>query len=314
MTDVVAALDAGTNTLRLLIAGRTGDGRLVELNRQLRFVGLGQGVSVSGRFAPEAMARAWAAIDEYRSLIVRHDAGRVRFVATSAARDAANRDEFFAGVTQRLGIRAELISGDEEARLSFGGALAGADLGGPGAVLVMDSGGGSTELVRGDASGRVYEAVSLDIGSRRLREGKLLADPPTADQIAAARAVVNRLLDTAAVGLDRVGSFIGVAGTVTSMAAVNLGLTGYDRKRVHASRMTVAQVAELADRLLAMTASEVAALGPVAPDRARVLASGALIVAEVAGRVGVDLQVSETDILDGIAHSIFEEGRGQRLG
>lgn len=312
MNEVVAALDAGTNTLRVLIASLDESGRLHEHERQLRFVGLGHGVDATGRFDQAAIERAWAAIDEYLPLIKAHGCTRARFVATSASRDAANRDEFFAGVRERLGIDAELISGDVEARLSYTGALSGARLSGE-PVLVMDSGGGSTELVRGDASGVIEQATSIDIGSRRVRERYLLDDPPTAEQIAAARAEANRLLDACPVDLSGVRTFVGVAGTVTSMAALNLGLTSYDRAAVHGSAMSVQEVRGLADRLLGMSVAEVAGLGPVAPERAKVLCAGALVVAEVASRVGVELQASESDILDGIAWSILAEGEGQRL-
>lgn len=312
MSETVAALDAGTNTLRLLIAAVGEDGRLREYDRELRFVGLGHGVDATGRLDAAAIKRAWAAIDDYVPLIRRHGCARARFVATSASRDAANRDEFFSGVRERLGVEAELISGDEEAVLSFTGALSGARIGGD-PVLVMDSGGGSTELVRGHSSGRIERAVSIDIGSRRVRERYLLDDPPTADQVASARAEVNRLLDDSPVELSGVATFVGVAGTVTSMGALNLGLETYDRMRVHGSVMTPGEVAALTERLLAMPVADLVALGPVTPERAQVLCAGALVVAEVARRVGTQLQVSESDILDGIAWSMLRDGKGQRL-
>ena len=312
MAETVAALDCGTNTLRLLVATTDETGRLVEFDRQLRFAGLGQGVDATGQFADEAMERGWAIVDEYLPVIKRLGATRARFVATSAARDAANRQVFFDGVRERLGIDPELISGQEEAQLSFNGAISGARLDGD-PVLVMDSGGGSTELVHGTAAGEISQSVSLDIGSRRVRERYLHSDPPTADQIAQARAEVNRLLDGCPVVLGDIATFIGVAGTVTTMMALHLGLKQYDRDRVHRSSMTAAQVAELADKLLAMTVDEVLALGPVAPERAKVLCGGALVVAEVAKRVPVDLQASESDILDGVVLSIIRDGLGHRL-
>lgn len=316
MAETVAALDAGTNTLRLYIAEvvepDSGRRSLRELERELRFVGLGHGVDATGRLTEASIARAWAAIEEYLPLIHRHRCTRARFVATSASRDAANRDDFFQGVRDRLGIDAELISGDEEAELSFAGAVSGARLTGD-PVLVMDSGGGSTELVRGESSGRVEQAESIDMGSRRIRERYLLGDPPSAAQVAAARDELNRLLDRCSVDLNGIRTFIGVAGTATSMGAVHLGLTEYDRSRVHGSLITPVEVVDLADRLLGMTVAEVAALGPVAPERATVLGAGSLVIAEVTKRVGVDLQVSEADILDGIAWSIVEAGKGQRL-
>lgn len=305
MTKPVAALDAGTNTVRLYIAEPTPDGALRELVREQRFVGLGQGVDATGRFDPDAIVRALAAIDEFAPLLQRHGVEAARMVATSASRDAANREDFFAGVQARLGIRPELISGEEEAQLSFAGALSGAeDPVGP--VLVVDSGGGSTELVIGSAAGDVYQKISLDIGSRRLRERLLAGDPPTNDEIELARAEVNRQLDTA-FELAEVQTFIGVAGTVTTMAALLLGLQRYDRAQVHGSRHGAAEVAALADRLLAMTVDEVRALGPVEPQRAPVLCAGALIVAEIAKRVSVPLIASESDILDAIAAQLLSD-------
>lgn len=312
MAETVAALDCGTNTLRLLVATTDETGRLVEFDRQLRFAGLGQGVDATGQFADEAMERGWAIVDEYLPVIKRLGATRARFVATSAARDASNRQVFFDGVRERLGIDPELISGQEEAQLSFNGAISGARTDGD-PVLVMDSGGGSTELVHGTAAGQISQSVSLDIGSRRVRERYLHSDPPTADQIAQARAEVNRMLDGCPVELGDIATFIGVAGTVTTMVALHLGLKQYDRDRVHRSSMTAAQVAELADKLLAMTVDEVLALGPVAPERAKVLCGGALVVAEVAKRVPVDLQASESDILDGVVLSMVRDGQGHQL-
>lgn len=312
MSEIVAAMDAGTNTLRLLIASLGDDGRLHEHDRQLRFVGLGHGVDATGRLDEAAIARAWAAIDEYVPLIRSHGCTRARFVATSASRDAANRDDFFVGVRERLGVDAELISGDEESRLSFTGALSGARVVGD-PVLVMDSGGGSTELVRGLSSGEIQRAVSIDIGSRRVRERYLLDDPPTSGQITAARAEANRLLDDCPVDLAGIATFVGVAGTATSMGALSLGLKTYDRALVHGSVMTPGEVSSLTDRLLAMPVADVVALGPVAPERAQVLCAGALVIDEVVRRVGVDLQISESDILDGIVWSILRDGKGQLL-
>ena len=228
MAETVAALDCGTNTLRLLVATTDETGRLVEFDRQLRFAGLGQGVDATGQFADEAMERGWAIVDEYLPVIKRLGATRARFVATSAARDASNRQVFFDGVRERLGIDPELISGQEEAQLSFNGAISGARTDGD-PVLVMDSGGGSTELVHGTAAGQISQSVSLDIGSRRVRERYLHSDPPTADQITRARAEVNRMLDGCAVELGNIATFIGVAGTVTTMVALHLGLKQYDR-------------------------------------------------------------------------------------
>lgn len=309
MSQTVAGLDAGTNTLRIYIAAAGFDGELVELERQQRFVGLGEGVDATGRLSPEAITRAVAAIDEYVRLLEKHHVGRARFVATSACRDATNRAEFFDAVRARLHLAPELVSGDEEASLAFRGALSGA-VAARGCVLVMDSGGGSTEFVVGAANGAISSALSLDIGSRRIRERLLTADPPTQMQVAAARDEVNRQLDRLS-GITEVDTFIGVAGTVTTMAALLLGLSRYDRSLVHGSAHEPAAVADLAQRLLAMPVADVAALGPVQPQRAQVLCAGALIVAEAVKRVGRPLIASEADILDGIVASIVVDAKGQ---
>lgn len=318
MAETVAALDCGTNTLRLLVATADETGNLKEFCRELRFAGLGQDVDQSGVFADEAMARGWAIVDEYVPMIRKFGATKARFVATSAARDAANRNVFFDGVRERLGIEPELISGDEEAALSFSGAISGIDLGegsqaATGTVLVMDSGGGSTELVRGDRSGEMSQDISLNIGSRRVRERYLHDDPPTAEQIGQARVEINRMLDECPVELSDIETFIGVAGTVTTMAALHLGLKEYDREQVHGCEMTTADVESLADKLLGMSAEQILALGPVAPERAKVLSGGALVVAEVTKRVPVNLQASESDILDGVVWSILCDGKGHPL-
>lgn len=301
----VAALDAGTNTVRLYIAQADDAGELHEVVRVQRFVGLGEGVDATGRFNSDAIGRALAAIDEFAILMAEHDVDQALMVATSASRDATNRTEFFDQVEQRLGFKPDLISGEQEAQLSFSGALVGADEP-SGPVLVVDSGGGSTELVLGDVDGNVSQKISLDVGSRRLRERLLHCDPPTVDEINQARDEVRSQLDQA-FDLSEVGTFIGVAGTITTMAALLLGLDGYDRSIVHGSRHDSAQLTELADQLLNMTVDEVLQLGPVEPKRAPVLCAGALIVAEIARRVPVPMIASEADILDGVARLLAGE-------
>jgi exopolyphosphatase/guanosine-5'-triphosphate,3'-diphosphate pyrophosphatase len=230
-------------------------------------------------------------------------ADRVRFVATSAARDASNRDAFFSGVRERLGVDAEIISGDEEARLSFTGALsATSGVGWP--VLVMDIGGGSTELVLGrpGASGAVeiLAARSLDIGSVRLRERFLHSDPPTPAEVGAASGYIDDLLAGCGVPIETAASWIGVGGTATSLSAINLGLDAYDRTRVHGSTMARDEVQALAARLLAAPVAEVLEIPTMQPKRADVICAGALITARVGARCPVDLGISEADILDGI--------------
>ena len=297
MSHRYAAVDCGTNSIRLLVAD-VDAGRLAEHDRRLELVRLGQGVDATRRFHPDALARTFAACERFAEVIERFGCDRVRFVATSAARDVSNRDEFFAGVQQRLGVAPEVIPGEEEARLSFAGALSGvADVTDP--VLVIDIGGGSTELVVG-SDGEVRSAVSLDMGSVRLRERFLRDEPPTDTQIEDARRFVRGLLDTGP-DLTGVRTVIGVAGTVTSLSAIDQGLAEYDRDRVHGSRMSRERIAELAERLLGLTGAEIEATTCLPPKRAEVIAGGALICDEVARRSGAgSITVSESDILDGM--------------
>lgn len=313
----VAAIDCGTNTLRLFVGTLDADGFLRELDRRLTFVGLGEGVDATGRFAPDALRRAFRACEQYAEIIADLDCSRTRFVATSATRDAVNREEFFAGVRARMGIEPEVISGVEESELSFAGAVNGIRC--PrNPVLVMDSGGGSTELVRGtaaccqDSVTAVERGVSIDVGSRRLRERILHGDPPTAGEVGEARELVRHQLDGAGLDLGGIGSFIGVAGTVTSMTALALRLRRYDRARVHGAAMSAAAVHRVAERLLTSTVADITCWGPVQPQRAEVLCAGALIVDEVVRRVGTaELIASEADILDGVALGLLSDGDGR---
>ncbi|MDR2930209.1 MAG: Ppx/GppA family phosphatase [Propionibacteriaceae bacterium] len=303
----VAVIDCGTNTVRLYVAQTGATGQLEDRVRDLRFVRLGEGVDATGRFAPEALERLWVALDEFADVIHREQVDKVRFVATSAARDVSNRDEFFAGVEARLGVPAEVISGDEEAELSFLGALSGGELG-PDAgdhVLVTDIGGGSTELILGNAAGVVLARVSVNIGSVRLRERYLHDDPPRPDQVDQARHFVGQTLDGCGVPLTRVSTWIGVAGTCTSLAGMSLGLSAYDRDLVHGSVITADRLRAMSDRLLTLSVSQtVAAYPSLPPMRAEVICAGALIVEQIAARVGSDLQVRDTDILDGAARRL----------
>lgn len=298
----VAVIDCGTNTVRLLIADAGPDGGLVEVARDLKFTRLGQGVDATGRFHPDALKRTFAAVGDYAAAIAGAHVDKVRFVATSAARDAANREELFSGVRARLGVAPEVISGDEEAELSFLGALSGGPAD-PGAhVLVVDIGGGSTELVRGMGSGQICAEASLDMGSVRIRERFLRHDPPTGDEIRGAREFVDGLLDASAVRLDQVSMFIGVAGTVTSLSGMNLGLETYVRAAVHNSVLSVEAVETLSDRLLGLSIAQTIQDYPsLPPMRAEVISAGALICAELSRRVGLAMTVRETDILDGAA-------------
>jgi exopolyphosphatase/guanosine-5'-triphosphate,3'-diphosphate pyrophosphatase len=308
----VAAFDCGTNSLRLLIADLDpGTGEMTELVREMRIVRLGQGVDRTGRISEESMARTFAALDEYAGLVARRQPDRVRFCATSAARDAANAADFMAGVRERVGVEPEVIDGDEEARASFAGVTR--VLGDvPGPVLVMDIGGGSTELILGspataDRPADVTVAQSLDVGSVRMTERHLHDDPPTAEQVAALRADVDAVLDGCRVELGQARTVVGVAGTVTTVAAGALGLPAYERERIHLARLPRDLVHATVDGLVAMSVEERKALGYLHPGRADVIAAGSLILDRVLQRTQVgELVVSESDILDGIAWSCME--------
>ena len=298
----VAAVDCGTNSIRLLVSEATPEGPR-ELDRRLVITRLGQGVDATGEFHPDALARTLAACDEYAAVLRELGVTRVRFVATSAARDARNRDAFYEGVTARLGVRPEIIPGAEEAALSFGGALAAArDVALP--ALVMDVGGGSTELVLGrsdaDAAG-----VSLDMGSVRIRERFLHSDPPTPAEVAAATSFIDGLLDGSGVDLAAARTWFGVGGTATALAAISLGLTSYDRARVHGAVLTRDEVAALSRRLLTEPVAEILRIPTMVPGRADVICAGALIIARVSERVAADLTVSEADILDGLVAGLL---------
>lgn len=308
MSTRVAAIDCGTNSIRLLVAERadaaaSGPG-FVELDRQLRLTRLGQGVDATGEFHPDALTRTLDACSEYAGVLSSHGVDRLRFVATSAARDAGNREEFYAGVRERLGVTPDIIRGDEEAQLSFDGALAAV----PDAAmpsLVMDIGGGSTELVLGQA-GRV-RGVSLDMGSVRLRERFLDSDPPSVDEVAEASEFVDDLLDASGIDFAAARTWLGVGGTATSLSAIVQGLEVYDRARVHGSRVSRDDLAALSWRLLGLPVEQVLAIPTMVPGRADVICAGALICARVGARMGVDLTVSEADILDGLVLGLLRD-------
>lgn len=305
----VGAIDCGTNSIRLLIAEERDGRGLTDLVRDLEIVRLGQGVDATGELHPDALARTFAAAERYaeqlRSYGVQPEL--TRLVATSATRDANNVEDFYAGMIARLGVRPEIVSGVEEAQLSFTGALSGVAVASDGPVLVMDIGGGSTELVVGDGTGRIAHAVSLDIGSVRLTERFGLVGPLTTEARQAAVTYVDGLLDQLGWPgglLGQIGTWIGVAGTVTTMSALKLGLTSYDRSKVHGSILTRAEIAGLSNRLATLTTEEIHDLG-VPAGRADVIPAGSLIADRVAHRVGRAMIVSESDILDGIALSLL---------
>ncbi|MYW02206.1 Ppx/GppA phosphatase family protein [Streptomyces sp. SID3343] len=307
MTRRVAAIDCGTNSIRLLVAEiDPATGTLVDLDRRMRIVRLGQGVDKTGRLAPEALERTFGACREYAMAITELGAERVRFVATSASRDAENRDVFRDGVREILGVEPEVITGDEEAALSFAGAtreLAGTDgLATP--YLVVDIGGGSTEFVLG--TDRPEAARSVDIGCVRMTERHLRSDPPTAAQIAAATADVEAAIALAAdvVPMDRARTLVGLAGSVTTVAAIALDLDDYDSTAIHHARLTLDQVRTVTASLLASTHDERALVPVIHPGRVDVIGAGALVLRTIMERTGLtEVVVSEHDILDGIAWS-----------
>jgi len=310
----VAALDCGTNSLRLLVADlAVASGEVVEVDRRTTIVRLGQEVDRTGAFAPAALARTFAALDDYADAIERHELGvdAVRFVATSAARDVSNRAAFVSGVAARIGVAPDVISGDEEAALAYDGATRGlvgrSDLASP--LVVVDIGGGSTEVVtRRVAKGGQVAGVagqSLDVGSVRMTERYLRSDPPTSREVAAATAAVDEAIDELDARLLSAGTLVGVAGTITTLAAMALGLPTYDRKRIHHAWIESSALREAIDRLVPMPVAERRELGFMHPGRADVIGGGALILAAVVGRLGVPgLLVSEHDMLDGIAWSL----------
>ncbi|MDP9934655.1 exopolyphosphatase/guanosine-5'-triphosphate,3'-diphosphate pyrophosphatase [Paenarthrobacter nicotinovorans] len=311
----VAAIDCGTNSIRLLIADASAGGApgpLIDVVREMRVVRLGQGVDATGELAPEALERTFAAARDYAELINEHGAERVRFAATSATRDARNRDVFVDGIRDLLGVEPEVISGDEEAALSFAGASSALPAMGEKTVLVVDLGGGSTEFVLGDSAG-VIAARSVDIGCVRLTERHLRNDPPTAAQIAAAEADVDAALDLAAetVPLDRATAVVGVAGSITTITAHALGLSEYQPERIHGASLDLATISDACTSLLEMTRAERAALPYMHPGRVDVIGAGALVwrrilarLAEVSNGSIRTAVSSEHDILDGIALSI----------
>ncbi|MFR9790791.1 exopolyphosphatase [Streptomyces sp. MB22_4] len=309
----VAAIDCGTNSIRLLVADadpRTGE--LVELDRRMTIVRLGQGVDRTGRLAPEALERTFAACREYAEVIKEHGAERLRFVATSASRDAENRDDFVRGVLDILGVEPEVITGDQEAEFSFTGATAEltgrTDLARP--YLVVDIGGGSTEFVVGDD--RVRAARSVDVGCVRMTERHLVhggevSDPPTEEQIAAIRADIEAALDLAeqTVPLREARTLVGLAGSVTTVSAIAQDLPDYDSARIHHSRVSRARVREITERLLHSTHAERAAIPSLHPGRVDVIGAGSLVLLAIMERTGAEeVVVSEHDILDGIGWSV----------
>lgn len=304
----VAAIDCGTNTIRLLIADlSTGlDGvKLTELTREMTVVRLGEGIDRTGVISAEALRRTSVALANYAVQIADAHVDTVRMVATSASRDAKNGAEFIALTTEILGVAPEIISGDEEARLSFAGAIRGLP---SEPRMVVDIGGGSTEFVLG--IGDVEAAISTDVGSVRLTERHFAADPPTAAQIAAARADIRAALldvrrslavgDGVGVGIGR--SLVAVAGTATTIVAIALGLSEYDSAQIHQSVVSADRIREICSDLIRADHATRTAIAVMHPGRVDVIAAGALILDELISEFGfTSIMASESDILDGIA-------------
>jgi len=296
----VAAIDCGTNSIRLLIADISGT-NFREIYREMEIVRLGQGVDKTGQFDPEAVVRTLEAAKKYAQVIASKGVEKIRFCATSATRDATNRHLFIDGVREILGIEPEVIPGTEEAALSFMGAtkeLLTAD----GPFLVVDIGGGSTEFVLG--SEKVVSAKSVNIGCVRMSERHLNSQPPTPEQISAATSDIDAAINDAGatVGFSQAKTLIAVAGTATTIAAAALNLPTYDRHAIHLSRIPAEKVHEVSTMYQSMTRDEIAALPYMHPGRVDVITSGALVLSRVMTLTGAsEFVASESDILDGIA-------------
>ena len=298
----VAAVDCGTNSIRLLIADVAGD-RLTDVARRMEIVRLGEGVDRTGRLSEAALARTRKALIGYAAQIAELGVARVRMCATSASRDAENAQDFRDMVRGVLGVDPEVITGEQEAHLSFVGAVNGLVADGP--YLVFDLGGGSTEFVTGTSD--VEHAISMDIGCVRMTERRLHDDPPASAQIEAATRDVTAAVDTAlaAVPGREARTLVGLAGTVTTVTALALGLDAYDAERIHHARVGYDAVAKVTADLLAMTVAQRLALPVMHPGRADVIAAGALILRIIMERSGHrSLVASEHDILDGICFSL----------
>ncbi|MEO3742172.1 Ppx/GppA phosphatase family protein [Plantactinospora sp. B5E13] len=338
MPDRVAAIDCGTNSIRLLVADLPDpsagpQAELVDVVRRMEIVRLGQDIDRTGRLAPEAIERTRVALADYAGQIAELGASRVRMCATSASRDASNADEFRAMVLATLGVEPEVVTGDEEARLSFTGAVRGLGADVPAPYLVVDIGGGSTEFVvggrptgAGPASGKVSAvavelppggvsveaALSVDVGCVRMTERHLSADPPTAAQVAAAEADITAIVDRAlsVVPGRSAATLIGLAGSVTTVAGIALGLPEYRSDRIHHARISYDEVAKVSTDLLARSTAERLTIPVMHPGRADVIGAGALVLKVIMERAGMDSVIaSEHDILDGIAWSLQEPGR-----
>jgi len=299
----VAAIDCGTNSIRLLIADIDGN-NFREVVRDMEIVRLGQGVDETGQFHPDAIARTLAAVDKFAAEIAKRGVEKIRFCATSATRDATNRHLFVDGVRDRLGIELEVISGDEEAALSFAGAIKDLDPNN-GPFLVVDIGGGSTEFVFGTST--VEAARSVNIGCVRMTERHFASDPATVQQIESARTDIQAAIAQAAavVPITQAKTLVAVAGTATTVAAAALNLPEYDRYAIHLSRISAQQTHDAATMFATSTREQRLTLGYMHPGRVDVIAAGSLVLSEIMKATGAtEFVASESDILDGMAFSL----------
>lgn len=317
MARIVAAVDCGTNSIRLLVAEVREDGALRDLHREMRIIRLGEGVDASGQISSAAIERCRAALQDYTAIAGGLGAEAVRMVATSATRDAGNREDFFGMTAEVLGAHfpgavAEVITGQTEAELTFAGGVGDLDPA-HGPFLVTDLGGGSTEMVVGaleDGTARIDAAYSMNVGCVRLTERVLHSQPPTALEVRDAKAILAEQLSTALaqVDVDKSAAWVGVAGTFTTLVAIAQGMDEYDSERIHLARISLDELRATCQRLLGMSTAQRLELGPMHEGRADVIGGGALVaaaLADVAEDAGItELIVSEKDILDGIALSI----------
>jgi exopolyphosphatase/guanosine-5'-triphosphate,3'-diphosphate pyrophosphatase len=300
---IFAAIDCGTNAIRLLIARVDGD-HVTDLVREMRTVRLGEGVDTTGEFSEAALERTFAAAREYAALLKNYEVKAMRFIATSASRDVTNRDAFSDGIKEILGVEPEVISGDEEAELSYCGALSGLDV--KGSVLVADIGGGSTEFVTALSNGSLVSR-SVNIGCVRMTERHLHSDPPTQPEITSAVSDIDNHIEDVkrTVPINSETIFIGLAGSVTTVAAMALGLSEYDADAIHGSFVSREQVESVTNKLLQMTHKERANLGFMHPGRVDIIGGGALVLRESMRLLGFDkVLVSEKDLLDGVVLSL----------
>ncbi len=298
----VAAIDCGTNSIRLLVADIDSAGEMTEIDRRMTVVRLGEGVDANRRFSEAALQRTFEACDKYAAVIAAHEVEKIRFVATSASRDVSNRDEFAAGIEARLHCELDVISGDEEAELSFLGATSGLDHDALGPFLVLDIGGGSTEFVFGTRAPEFSRSVN--VGCVRMTERHLSEDPPSSEAISLATADIDEAISLAAeiVPITSAKTVVGLAGSVTTVAAMALGLDKYDRDAIHASVISREAVHNVSQRFLGMTRAVRAELPYMHPGRVDVIAAGALVLDRIMAHVPNEtLFISEHDILDGIA-------------